>query len=272
MAAFLILYFSATGVIITDNVWFYGNHQMAVLNTGDLVEIVSGENNMVKVKYTNGVGEIHKGVLIDLTEEIAEDELFVFCRGYFDEEEYKKSIRLSKIFIKFLNNSEYLAEVLYYLGRAYEQVAKIYKESDSIKCIVLNKKTNRWYYTGDEYRKILERFPNCIYASGAAYHLIKLFRQRSYPWNDSLQPIQEELNRWQRFIKRYKNSQEYVLALSEIGYLERVLYEITEDPNYREDAIKNFRRIIKRYPNSVYSAQSIVNLKELETGKKIYRY
>ncbi|GAI66244.1 unnamed protein product, partial [marine sediment metagenome] len=61
---------------------------------------------------------------------------------------------------------------------------------------------------------------------------------------------------WQDFAVKYKNTDEYVLALLEIGYLNRVLFEITEDSDYRTDAVKVFQEILDKYPNSVNSAQS----------------
>ena len=84
--------------------------------------------------------------------------------------------------------------------------------------------------------------------------------------------IQEELKMWQDFAVKYKNTGEYVLALLEIGYLNRVLFEITEDSDYRTDAVKVFQEILDKYPNSVNSAQSKVNLHEIENRKKIYKY
>ncbi len=95
---------------------------------------------------------------------------------------------------------------------------------------------------------------------------------RNLPWNDSVQLIQEELRMWQDFDSKYKNTDEYVLVLLEIGYLNRVLFEITEDLDYRTDAVKIFQEIFDTYPNSIYSAQSRLNLHEIKNGKKIYKY
>ena len=125
MVITLILLLSASpGVIIVDNVLFYGDdHNMRILNTGDMVDILEYMDTSLKVEYDSATGELDKNVLIDLNHEIAEHEQFVFARGYFDEGEYPKAIRLLEIFVKFFDDSNYLAEALYYLGQSYEALA-----------------------------------------------------------------------------------------------------------------------------------------------------
>jgi outer membrane protein assembly factor BamD (BamD/ComL family) len=274
MLLFLFILFCRTdkGVIIVNNVWFLGDdHQIRIFNTGDLVEII-GQNERLKVRYENATGELLKGVLINLGSEIAADKLFFFSRGYFDEGEYKKAAALFDVFTNSFGRSKYLAEALYYSGLSYEEIAKDFNTADSIPWIRFNEKNMSWYYTGDAYEKIIPRFPKSLYSSKAAYRLIKIFHMRNSPWDDAIQPIQEELKMWREFILKYRESDEYVLALTEIGYIDRVLYEITGQLNYREDATEIFKSIIKDYPNTVYSAESRIHLYEIEQGENIYKY
>lgn len=275
MIIFLVflLCFSDTGVVIVDNVWFYGDdHKIRVLETGDLVEIIELHEDTVKIKYDNAVGVILKGVLIDFKENIAEDELFVFARGYFDDGKYWNAVSLFDAFIRFFDESEYYAEVLYYHGLSYEALARHLNSPDSIPGVLFNEHYNICYYSGESYMTILEDYAESMYASKAAYCLFNIFRTSNQPWRDSIQLIQAELKMWQDFAVKYKNTDEYVLALLEIGYLNRVLFEITEDSDYRTDAAKVFQEILDKYPNSINSAQSKVNLHEIENRKKIYKY
>ena len=269
----LLIGFSHTGVIITDNVWFYGaNGQSRVLTTGDLVEITGEEDEFVKVKYDNAIGTLNKDILIDLGEPIAEDQLFVFGRGYFDEREYEKSTKLFDIFIKIFSKSKYLVEALYYGGLSYEELAKHCNNTDSIQYITYNRKNNTWFYDGSAYQTILNQFPKNMYAPKSAFQVIKIYRMKNVPWNDSTLLIQGELKMWQEFIKKYKKCEEYVLALLEIGYLKRVLFQITKDLNYEKEALEIFQEIMKNYPNSVYSAQAKINLYEIENNIDTYSY
>ena len=275
MILFLVLILNSAniGVIIVDNVWFYGTDAKSrVLTTGDLVEITGKEDDFVKVKYDNATGTVRKDIMVDLSEKIAEDELFVFSRGYYDEREYRKSVRLFDVFTKNFSKSDYLAEALYYEGLSYEELAKNYDKPDSIQHIIFNRNNNTWFYEGNAYQTILNQFPKSIYASKTALQLIKIFRMKNIPWNDSIPPIQEELRMWREFITKYKKCEEYAMALLEIGYLDRVLFQITKDINYKREAVEVFQAIIKKYPNSVYSAQAKVNLYEIENGIEIYSY
>ncbi len=275
MITFLVflLCLSDSGVVIVDGVLFYGDdHKMRCFNTGDVVEIVEQIEDTVIVKRDSAVGPILNDVIVNFKEIIAEEHLFVFARGYFDEGEYKKSAKLLNLFIKNFDGSRYCAEALYYYGLSREELAGSFDKSDSTPDFLFNEKYNIWYYSGEAYMEILERFSESTYASKAVYRLINIFRMRNLPWNDSVQLIQEELRMWQDFDSKYKNTDEYVLVLLEIGYLNRVLFEITEDLDYRTDAVKIFQEIFDTYPNSIYSAQSRLNLHEIKNGKNIYKY
>jgi outer membrane protein assembly factor BamD (BamD/ComL family) len=267
----LLLLSASPGVIIVDNVLFYGNdHTMRVLNTGDMVDIIEYMDDRLRVTYDTATGELDKNVLIDLNHEIAEHEQFVFARGYFDEGEYAKAVRLLEIFVKFFDNSNYLAEALYYLGQSYEALAST--SSDSIPFFSTNKQLDQQYYNGDAYRILLNTFPESPFASKAQYRLINIFRMANLPWQDSVQIIRQELAMWDDFCKQYEHTDEYVLALSEKGYLYRVLYEITDDMDYRDKASTTFSEIIRGYPNTVNAAYARVHLHELALDKKIYKY
>lgn len=267
------LFTTHVGVIIVDNVWFYGDDkEMRALGTGDVVEIIAYENDLVKVAYHTTIGKVHKGVLIDFESAIAEEKLFVFAHGYFDDGEFGKAASLFDVFIRFFTKSQHLSEALYYYGLSNEQVARHLTPADSLPGFIFNKSYNTWHYSGEVYERIREEFPESIYSSKAVYRLLNVTRERNLPWRDSLQPIQEELEQWLEFIVQYKDTEEYVLALLEIGYLNRVLFELTEDTDYKRDAVQVFQKISEEYPNSVYSAQSNINLYEIETGENIYKY
>ena len=271
--ALIILILSTNaGVIIVDNVWFYGNdHKMRILTTGDMVDIIGHFNETVRVEYDSATGELNRNVLIDLNEEIAEDEQFVFARGYFDEGEYVKSARLLEIFTKYFDDSEYLSEALYYLGQSYEALASK-GQSDSFPGFLSNKRIDQVYYNGDVYKILINAFPDSPFAPKAEYRLISIFRFGNLPWQDSVEIIQQELDMWDAFCDKYQNTDEYLLGLSEKGHLNRVLLEITNDTYYKEEATIIFTEIITKYPNTVHAAYSNVHLFELEHGEKIYKY
>lgn len=261
-----------SGVVIVDNVLFYGDdHKMRLLRTGDMVDILQYSNDRVTVEYDSAVGELDRNVLIDFDSEIAEDEQFVFARGYFDEGEYGNAMRLLDIFVKYFDDSPYLAEAMYYLGQAYEALA-IKGSDDSLLGISLNDKINQHFYNGDVYRLLVEMFPDDPYAAKAEYRLINLFRIAHLPWDDSIEIIQQELTMWHEFSTEYEDTDEYMLALSEMGYLNRVLHEITEAENFKKEAIRLFSIIVSSYPNTVHAAYANVHINELERGKKIYKY
>jgi len=266
--------FPHTGVVIVDDVWLYDAaiHRTHVLNTGDIVQITGYRGDTTQVRYHNTVGTLLKSVLIDLRDGISEAKLFVFARGYYDSGEYMKSASLFNIFIQHYAPSSYLLEVLYYYGLSLEEIAKYTDNTDTIKSIIYNEKSKQWYYTGDVYEKIVEKFSESIFAPQAAYRLITIFRTKHLPWNGSLQVIHEELNMWQEYIVTYENTEERVFALLEIGYLERVLFEITKNKQYKKDAQAVFEEIMRDYPNTIYAAQAEVHLDELKKGEAIYFY
>ena len=272
IALTLLLLSTSPGVIIVDNVLFYGNdHNMRVLNTGDMVDIIEHLGDRLRVEYDSATGEIDKNVIVDLNHEIAEHEQFVFSRGYFDEGEYAKAARLLEIFVRFYDNSNYLAEALYYLGQSYEALAST-GISDSIPFFATNENIDQQYYKGDAYRILVNAFPESPFAAKAQYRLINIFRIGSLPWDDSVEIIQKELAMWDDFCERYQDTDDYMLASSEKGYLYRVLYEITDDVDYRDMALTIFNEIVLGYPNTVHAAYARVHLYELEMGKKIYKY
>jgi tetratricopeptide (TPR) repeat protein len=271
-AIMLLLIAINSGVVIVDNVLFYGDdHKMRLLRTGDMVDILQHADERVTVAYDSAVGELDRNVLIDFDSEIAEDEQFVFARGYFDEGEYSKAMRLFDIFVKYFDDSQYLPEAMYYLGQSYEALATKGMD-DSLPGILLNDKIDQRFYNGDIYQLLVQMFPDNTYAAKAEYRLINLFRIAHLPWDDSIEIIQKELIMWQEFSTKYEDTDEYMLAQSEMGYLNRVLYEITAATDFRDEAIRLFSLIVSSYPNTIHAAYANVHLHELEQGKKIYKY
>jgi tetratricopeptide (TPR) repeat protein len=262
------------GVVITDNVWFYSteNHSSTIFCTGDTVKILASDGDLMVVEYNGLKGKIHKGVLIDLEDEIARDQLFVYARGYFDNGEYEHAITLFDLFNAEFPHSDYYPEALYYTGLAHEEIAKIPSWADTVAGLVYNDRYNIWYYPGDTYMAVLERFPDCEYASKAAYRLINIYRMSILPWGDSAEPVFDEIGMWEEFIDRFQDSEEYVPALLEMGYLYRVLFEITGDSDYKVEAATIFQLILDECTYTIYAAQARVNLFELAHEEKIYKY
>jgi outer membrane protein assembly factor BamD (BamD/ComL family) len=264
---------SNQGIIIVDNVWFYeGELKSRVINTGTLVDVIDYVDDRIKIKIDDVVGELSSGVLIDFNEEVAQDRLFIFARGYYDQAEYDKAILLFEAFIDNFPWSEYRAEALYYYGMAKEELVVRVVRPDTLSGFLFNERYNIWYYSGEAYIDILEDFSESAYAPKAAYRLLHIFRMSNLPWRDSVELITEELTMWQEFVTKYKTSDEYSVAMLELGYLYRVLYEITEDADYRRRATEIFQKVIDQYPDSNFSAQARVHLFELAKGQNIYKY
>lgn len=269
----LVFILANQGVVIVDNVWFYeGDLKTRVINTGDIIDIIGHLDGRVKVRIDGVVGELSSGVLIDFDEEVAEDRLFIFARGYYDQGEFEKAAVLFEIFIDYFKWSEHLAEVLYYYGMSKEELATKISRADTLGGFLFNERYNIWYYSGDSYVEILEDFGETKFASKASYRLLHILRMNNLPWNDSVPLILEELKMWEEFAANYETSDEYVPALLELGYLYRVLYEITEDIKYRKSATQIFQRVMEKQPNSSSSAQAKVHLYELKKGENIYKY
>lgn len=260
------------GVVIIDNVWFYGDdHKMRILNTGDMVDILEDLGERYRVGFDTTSGKLEKNVLVDVNSEIGEHELFVFARGYFDEGEYERAARLLDIFTRYFDGSNYLAEALYYLAQSFEALIDR-GNNDSIPGTAHNETIDRNYYNGDIYRVIVRDFPDSPFAAKAQYRLINIFRIEHLPWQDSAEIIQQELTMWEDFCAGHGTPEEHVLGLSEIGYLNRVLYEITGNADYHDTALLTFRAIVAGHPNTIYAAYATVNLYELTSDKKIYKY
>ena len=82
----LLFIIANQGVVIVDNVWFYeGDLKTRIINTGDIIEIIGHIDGRVRIRVDNVAGELSSGVLIDLDGEVAEDRLFIFARGYYDQ-------------------------------------------------------------------------------------------------------------------------------------------------------------------------------------------
>lgn len=273
LLSILLLAQVSQGIIIVDNVWFYeGDLQTRVINTGTLVEIIGCIDDRVRIRVDDITGELSSGVLIDLNEEVAQDRLFIFARGYYDQAEYDKAILLFEAFVEKFPWSEYLAEALYYYGMSMEEQVTSISRPDTLSGFLFNDRYNIWYYSGTAYMDILEHFNESPYAPKAAYRLLHILRMSNLPWQDSIPLISEELKMWEEFVAKYETSDEYVAAMLELGYLYRVLFEITNDTSYRRSAKKIFQQIMDEYPDSSSSAQAKVHLYELSKGQHIYKY
>lgn len=268
-----LLIMSDPGVIIVDGVWFYSNDRMSIIfNAGDTVQIHDQIGDTLYISYAGETGTLLDGVMINLNDLLAEEQLFVFALGYFDDGAFVQAARLLEIFIGYFPGSVFYAEVLYYHGLACEQVARLLDPDDSFPHCSYNEAYGVWYYTGESYMELLGTYPASEYASKAAYRLCTILRTRNLPWRDSTEVIIEERDLWRDFVGQYAQSDECVLALLEIGYLNRVLYEITGDSDYKIEAARMFQDVRDQYPATRYSAEADVHLHELATGKNIYKY
>lgn len=269
----LLFVIASQGVVIVDNVWFYeGDLKTRVINTGDIIEIIGHIDGRARIRVDSVVGELSSGVLIDLDGEVAEDRLFIFARGYYDQGEFDKASILFETFIDFFKWSEYLAEALYYYGMSKEELAVKIGHADTLGGFLYNERYNIWYYAGDAYMDILEDFGETRFAPKASYRLLHILRMNNLPWHDSVPLILEETRMWEEFTENYASCEEHIPALLELGYLYRVLYEITENATFRKNAAQIFQRVMEEKPNSSSSAQARVHLYELKKGENIYKY
>jgi len=268
-----LLVMNDPGVIIVDGVWFVGEHNVStVFNTGDTVQVIDQVGDTLYIKYAGAAGTLRSGVLINVNEPLAEQKMIVFALGYFDEGAFAQAALLFENFMRYFPRSTFYAEALYHHGMACEQIARVMNPTDSFPGCSYNEDYGIWFYGGESYMKLLEAYPESEYASRSAYRLFTILRMRNLPWRDSTELIIEELGLWKDFITRYEETDERVLALLEIGYLNRVLYEITGDSDYKVEAARIFQDIREEYPDTRYSAHADVHLHELATGENIYKY
>jgi hypothetical protein len=90
-----------------------------------------------------------------------------------------------------------------------------------------------------------------------------------------MEKIVQDLARFQQLMSSYGESGEFenrAAALEEIGYDNRVLFELSNDAGYRDQAEHIFKSIILEYPATVHEARARVHLYELENDIPIYLY
>ena len=275
MDLFLLFLIMSThnGVVITDNVWVYGeDHAMHALQTGDVVGIVSYEDKMVNIMYENAPYRVLSDILIDFDSEIGSEKLFIFARGYFDEREFRKAARLFDVFTTHFDTSVYYAEALYYSGLAYEEIARTCSLTDTLPEMAYSEYLRQWVYSGMAYATLIERLPENPFTPRAQYRLLHIQRMTRLPWQDSVAVIETERSQWLEFAARYRHTDEYVMALLEAAYLSRVLFEITGNTDHRNAAIDSYRRILSEFPETVAAAQARLYIFEIENGENIYKY
>jgi hypothetical protein len=264
---------ASTGIIITDNVLFYeGDLKITTLMIGDTVTIDGYCGDTAQVFLNRIFGTLLKGVLIDLGQEIAEEQLFVFSRGYYDEGCFAEAARLFFHFLYFYPGSRYYPEALFYTGLACDELACQGADYDTIPGIQKNEQSGRYYYTGNCYQRLLEEYPADVYATSAAYYLILCQRAAEEPWNGATDKIEQDLHRLQNVIDTYGKFAERAAVLEEIGYDYRALYEITSEALYRDQAVRVFKTVIQDYPAGAHEASARVHLFEIENNIPIYLY
>ncbi len=268
-----LLVAASNGVVITDNVWVYGeDHAMHALHTGDVVVIASYEDNMLNIEYENARYRVLRDVLIDFDSEIAPEKLFVFARGYFDERESRKAARLFDVFTTYFETSVYYVEALYYSGLAYEEIARTCAVRDTLPEMVYSEYLRQWIYSGKAYATLIEHLPENVFTPKARYRLLLTHRMIRLPWQDSVAVIKTERSQWLEFAARYQHTDEYVMALLEAAYLSRILFEITGSADHENAAVDLYRRIVSEFPETVAAAQAILYIFEIENGENIYKY
>ena len=269
----LYMFSSSTGVIIVDNVLFYeGDLKLIAFSVGDTVTIDGYKGDTIVVRRESGSGTLLKGVLIDLGQEVAEEQLFVYARGYYDVHAYVQAGRLLVHFLHFFAGSRFYEEALFYKGLAFEALARNGSIEEPLSGIAMNEKTGHHYYAGISYKHLLEQFPDSPYAARAAYRLHLCLRAAHEPWDKSIDVVVRDLNALESFLAHYQEFDERSAVLLEIGYVNRVLYELSNDVQYRTAAEKTFKTVIDVYPSTVHEASARVHLYELEQGIPIYLY
>jgi len=264
---------ASAGIIITDNVLFYeGNLKITTFFLGDTVTIDGYHGDTVLVRFNEASGILLKGVLIDLDAEIAEEQLLVFARGYYDMGLFPQAVRLFVHFLHFCSGSQYYPEALFYTGRTFDALASQGAGYDTFPGITMNERTGQYYYTGTAYKQILEQFPESPYAAGSAYYLILSMRVAREPWNGSIDVIEKDLQRLQNIISSYDEFEERAAVLQEIGFDFRALFELSSDRSYLDQAKTVFQTVIRDYPATVHEAGARVHLYEIEKGISIYQY
>ncbi|MBN2620066.1 hypothetical protein JXB22_03165 [candidate division WOR-3 bacterium] len=270
---YVYLFSASTGIIITDNVLFYeGDLRITALMTGDTVTVTAENTDTVFIECNEKAGTLLQGVLIDLADTIAEEQLFMFARGYHDEQAFPQAMRLFVHFLHFFPGSRYYPEALFYTGRTFDERARQATDKDTVPGITKNEGTSQYYYAGTAYKQLLEQYPSSCYAGSAAYYLILCLRAASEPWDRSLDKITKDMDRLQELVDVYGEFDERAAALEDIGYDYRVLYELTGGESYKESAQAVFASVIEEYPSTVHEASARVHLYELEHDIPIYLY
>lgn len=245
---------------------------MATLMTGDTLTIRGYQEDTAQVQYNGTSGTLLKDVLIDLENPITEQQLFTFARGYYDTRMFPQAARLLVHFLHFYPESQYRPEALFYTGRTFEELACEGEAYDTLPGITKNENTSRYYYTGTAYKQLLEQFPSSIYAPEAAFYLVLCLRAADVPWKKSIDKISRDLERLQQLLSSYSEFENRAAAREEIGYDYRVLYELSGELSYRDQAESVFKKIVLEYPATVHEARARVHLSELENGIPIYLY
>lgn len=267
------LFSASTGIIITDNVLYYeGDLTIIAFSVGDTVTITRKNADTIFVARRGKAGTLLQGVLIDLGDEIAEEQLLVFARGYYDEQALPQALRLFVHFLHFFPGSAYRPEALYYTGLTFDGLARQGTEYDTLPGIALNERTGQYYYAGTAFKQVLEQYPSSRYAGSAAYCLALCLRQASEPWDGSPEKVKKDLDRLQGVLDTHAEFEERAAVLEEIGYDHRVLYELTGDVSYRDKARAVFEAVIDGYPGTAHEASARVHVYEIENGIPIYLY
>jgi hypothetical protein len=263
----------STGVVITDNVWVYGeDHAMHALQTGDVVAITSYDSTMVNIECEKAQYRVLRDILIDFDLEIAPEKLLVFAHGYFDEREFRKAARLFSVFTKHFDTSVYYAEALYYHGLASQEIARTCSISDTVPDMVYSEYLRQWIYSGTSYATLIEQLPENVFTPKARYRLLLIQRMIRLPWQDSVAVIDAERSQWLAFAALYEHTDEYVMALLEAAYLSRVLFEITGSTDDGNAAINLYNRIMIEFPETLAAAQARLYIFEIRHGENIYKY
>ncbi len=299
----------------------YKAKTIANLNTGDEVTILgSTKNKYKKVKVDKMVGWISEWAIIDLSIPKADAKLFVQASNYQDPtwrwffwspERYKLALRLYKRLIDYFPNSKYRAAALFRYGECAERIVvevnklkikfeelkksgidKDYKKYLGLDCyrkwgleFEFSHLGDEYYYGGDVYETIVQKYPKSEWADNAAYKLIQIPFQHSRCWEGHPGGPLAALKLCENFLKNYPNSELRPEALLHLGYLYRALYEIysyvdkkeiynfydLQKANaYRQKAINLYQKIVKEYPSTKYAAKAEVNIYEIEHGKNVY--
>lgn len=289
---------------------------LTAVHCADLVTVVGPrERRQVRVRAGDVVGWVHTSGLVELSAQGADARLLFAAyekeqpSHWSQEPDHLAALALYSRHMEFFPRSDYAALALYRFGQMGDRLAveatreaerKLTREQKSpdASCVAWEglEKYAKWglgldysrlgghyFYGGAAYRRVVEEHPESEWADDAAFRLLKLVRQRVGEWEGWPDEPLKELDLWREFIEKYPRGGLKPLALLEMVYINRALYEIYSHPRgdfadpekasrHLEEARKLCQGIQREFARTIYAAQAEKNLAELAEGRHVYLF